>query len=320
MKREALVGAFVIGGVVLLVAAFVLFGRFNPFERKVHAVLIFEGATAGLTVGAPVSFRGVQIGAVDKVAIDYDPVNRQAFIPVYITLQPKNISLTTGKNQRLPSVHDLVERGLRGEMNIKSFVTGTSEIDLDFAPDVPAVLHPHLVGNDEIPTRPSSIQQMKQTLTELPLRKIAENADRTMESLRALSDRLDQQIPALAGSLRETSDHTRALMDTARGTLDGLQPQLERTLEAVDKLAESGTTQINARGRQIDTVLARTDAVLQKANATLASLSGLASPRSAERANLNASLRDIAAAAAALRGFASDVERNPQLLLMGRRP
>jgi paraquat-inducible protein B len=31
-------------------------------------------------------------------------------------------------------------------------------------------------------------------------------------------------------------------------------------------------------------------------------------------------LRDLAAAAASLRGFANDVERNPQLLLTGRKP
>jgi paraquat-inducible protein B len=49
-------------------------------------------------------------------------------------------------------------------------------------------------------------------------------------------------------------------------------------------------------------------------------LQDILSPRSIDRANLDAALRDIAASAASLRGFSSDIERNPQLLLMGRRP
>jgi paraquat-inducible protein B len=49
-------------------------------------------------------------------------------------------------------------------------------------------------------------------------------------------------------------------------------------------------------------------------------LKSLTSDRGTARANLEATLRDLAATAASLRGFASDVERNPQLLLTGRRP
>jgi paraquat-inducible protein B len=49
-------------------------------------------------------------------------------------------------------------------------------------------------------------------------------------------------------------------------------------------------------------------------------LKGLTSERAASRANLESTLRDLAAAAASLRGFANDVEHNPQLLLTGRRP
>jgi paraquat-inducible protein B len=48
-------------------------------------------------------------------------------------------------------------------------------------------------------------------------------------------------------------------------------------------------------------------------------LKSLTSNRGEARANFEATLRDLAASAASLRGFASDVEHNPQLLLTGRR-
>jgi paraquat-inducible protein B len=44
------------------------------------------------------------------------------------------------------------------------------------------------------------------------------------------------------------------------------------------------------------------------------------SDRGAVRANLESTLRDLAAAAASLRGFTHDVEHDPQLLLTGRKP
>lgn len=81
----------------------------------------------------------------------------------------------------------------------------------------------------------------------------------------------------------------------------------------MDQLMETGNTQLNARGADLHATLA-------SATKTLGSLQDILSPRSIDRANLDAALRDIAASAASLRGFSSDIERNPQLLLMGRRP
>ena len=57
-----------------------------------------------------------------------------------------------------------------------------------------------------------------------------------------------------------------------------------------------------------------------RAHAVLDNVHGLTNERAGMRLDLEATLRDLAATAAALRGFASDVERNPQLLLTGRRP
>ena len=54
--------------------------------------------------------------------------------------------------------------------------------------------------------------------------------------------------------------------------------------------------------------------VLQTRDA-LNQLKSLTSDRGTARINVEAALRDLAAAAASLRGFASDVEHNPQLLL-----
>jgi paraquat-inducible protein B len=47
-------------------------------------------------------------------------------------------------------------------------------------------------------------------------------------------------------------------------------------------------------------------------------LNRMIEPRSPERNDIDATLRDLAATAASLRGFASEIERNPSLILRGR--
>jgi paraquat-inducible protein B len=103
------------------------------------------------------------------------------------------------------------------------------------------------------------------------------------------------------------------MLKTTTGTIKDLQIKLDVTLGKVDQLMETGNTQLNTRGADLHATLAA-------ATKTLDSLQDILSPRSIDRANLDAALRDIAASAAFLRGFSSDIERNPQLLLMGRRP
>ncbi|BAT20434.1 MULTISPECIES: MlaD family protein [Asaia] len=319
MNRQALVGAFVLGGMALMVAAFVFFGNFHPFTHTDRAVLIFRGSTNGLSVGAPVNFRGVQVGAVDRIAIEYDPKNREAYIPVYVTLRRDDILVAGQKHGHLPSLKSLVDHGLRGEMNLKSFVTGTSQIDLDISPDTPAILHPELTNETEIPTRQSSIQAITNTITHLPLRKLSDDAAATIAIMHHLAEMLDERLPALADNLQQTSQSTRATLDAAHDMITAVQPQLLRTLASVDRLATTGSDQLTARGQELRLLLQNSRETMVTANKTLSNLQGMTSPRSIDRANLDASLRDIASAAAALRGFANDVERNPQLLLTGRR-
>ncbi|GBR09477.1 MCE family protein [Asaia siamensis] len=319
MNRQALVGAFVLGGLTLMVGAFVFFGNFHPFTHTDRAVLIFRGSTNGLSVGAPVNFRGVQVGAVDRIAIEYDPKTREAYIPVYVTVRRDDILVAGEKHGHLPDLRDLVAHGLRGEMNLKSFVTGTSQIDLDVSPGTPAVLHPNLTNEIEIPTRQSSIQAITNTLTHLPLRQISDDAAATLAVIHHLADTLDQRLPALVDSVQQTSDHSRATVDAAHDMIVALQPQLLHTLQSVDRLASTGSDQLSARGQELHTLLQTSRDTMANANKTMANLQGMTSPRSIDRTNLESSLRDIAAAAAALRGFANDVERNPQLLLTGRR-
>ena len=64
-----LIGAFVVGAVALLVIAVIAFGSGRLFRETKEFVLYFDGTVNGLHVGAPVKFKGVEIGSVKDILL-----------------------------------------------------------------------------------------------------------------------------------------------------------------------------------------------------------------------------------------------------------
>lgn len=72
MSKQAsktLIGAFVLGALGLVVAGLFVFGSGKLFRKVEKAVMYFEGSVQGLQIGAPVMFRGVQIGHVTNIVM-----------------------------------------------------------------------------------------------------------------------------------------------------------------------------------------------------------------------------------------------------------
>lgn len=313
-SRKTLIGAFVVGGGALALAIIMLFGHMRFFASSREAVVVFQNAITGLTVGAPVNFRGVKVGSVKSITLRFDPKDHKAYIPVVLTLEPDQIHVVHdvpgGTKVQMP---DMIANGLRAELNLQSFVTGQSNIELDFDKSSPVVLHPRITDMVEIPARLSTMEKLKDTLGQLPVKDMAHHADETLRSIQSLSDKLNTDLPPLVASMKITTDRSQDTVLAATQAIRDLQNKLDITLSKMDTLLQTGTQQLSGRGADIH-------ATMVSATKALDSLQSVISPRSVDRANLDAALRDIASAAASLRGFASDVERNPQLLLMGRRP
>ena len=138
--------------------------------------------------------------------------------------------------------------------------------------------------------------------------------------MRALSERLDKDLPPLLTSLRATSDGSARTAEAATKAITDLQSHLDDTLTRVTAFVANSDQQLSQRSADLHTLLASSTQTVQQARETLNDLKSLTSSRGETRANLDATLRDLAASAASLRGFANDVEHNPQLLLTGRRP
>ncbi|HSU89803.1 MAG TPA: MlaD family protein, partial [Sporolactobacillaceae bacterium] len=67
--NPALIGTFVLGAIGLIVTAVVIFGSGRLFRKSHEFVIYFGGDINGLRVGAPVKFKGVEIGQVKKIRL-----------------------------------------------------------------------------------------------------------------------------------------------------------------------------------------------------------------------------------------------------------
>src|SRR4030095_7622994 len=86
MKRAnlAVIGGFIVGAVVLAIAGVMVLGSGKLFTETIKCVMYFEGAIQGLQVGAPVNFRGVKVGSVSNIKMQFDRQNLAVRIPVIV--------------------------------------------------------------------------------------------------------------------------------------------------------------------------------------------------------------------------------------------
>jgi len=307
MSKQAnptLIGAFVAGAVGLIVAGILIIsGGKLLLTDKTSYVMYFHGSVKGLNIGSPVTFRGVNIGAVTDIQLVVGNDDADIHIPVIIEIDnTKFISSETGKPRMDDddSIDDLVKAGLRGQLQLQSLLTGQLFIQIDFYPNSPATLVGKDVSDDrirrryeEIPTIPTPIEKISMLLEEIPVDKVVDHILAGIEGLDRLvnSEELHQSITAL----RETLDDFRRLV----GSLVTLN-------DAREALQKAGSALDSARG-----TLVQADATLQSADALLGDERVLTA--------LDDALNEITSAAYAIRILAETINNQPESLLKGRR-
>jgi paraquat-inducible protein B len=302
MSRRAnptLIGAFVLGAIAIALAIALIMARGALFMQRPTFVMFFEGSVYGLQVGAPVTFRGVHVGKVTDISIEYFPKEQSFYIPVRVELEPERIRVPEKPGAAVPlGMPDLVNRGLRARLQLQSFVTGQLFIELDLLPEQPAWFVSENAAGNEIPTVATTIERFMKLLAEFPLDKALESISGGIEGLNRLvnAPALTESLAQLNKTLRDFSVLSHSL-DAGAGRLlqraDSLADDLRKTVKAVEQgltVAEKAFIQYRE--------LAREDSYTLQ--------------------NFNATLEEIAQAARGLRQLADAIERNPESFLRGK--
>ncbi|RPJ21639.1 MAG: MCE family protein, partial [Desulfobacteraceae bacterium] len=161
--NKTMIGLFVVGAIVLAVVAIGVLGSGKLFKESIPYVMVFEGSVKGLNVGSPVVFRGVKIGAVSSIHMNFNYATKAMTILVYSDFDPGKIEIVNLDKEtaerlkeagRYVVMRELIGRGLRAQLEMQSIVTGQLQIALDFYPDKPAVYTGIVKTVQEIPTIP----------------------------------------------------------------------------------------------------------------------------------------------------------------------
>ncbi len=240
MSKQAsrsLIGAFVVGAIALVVAGLVVFGSGIFFANTVKVVMFFDGSVKGLTVGAPVEFRGVKIGHVTDIILRFDAVDLSAVIPVIIELDRNQITLVRGEwgRGREPTyIKGLVEKGLKAQLEQQSFVTGQLLVSLDIFPDKPARMQGLDMGYQEIPTIPSRYAELSRELENINVKQIVQDLRRTAESIERFVN-----SPELKETISSLNQALKSLDKLARDIDTNTSPAAAETLDQIASLARS---------------------------------------------------------------------------------
>jgi phospholipid/cholesterol/gamma-HCH transport system substrate-binding protein len=313
---KTLIGAFVVGAVALAAAGVIVFGSGRFFEKRFTRVMYFSGSITGLSIGAPVKFRGVQIGEVTKIAAVFDPKTVTITIPVYIEVDPKSL-IVLGKEDgatvlsRDDFYEPLLEKGLKAQLDLESFVTGKLYVNMDFHPESP----PKLLGLDprypEVPTIPSVQEEILKTLQELPQKIIAVadgverlvNSPAAQDSLRdvdALIRSVTREVGPLMASMRTTSDAARSAFRQGEKTLAMKEgPSAEMAASFIDAMKKASAS-------------------LDQMHSTLGTYQKLAEPSGNLGRDLTRTLGEVDAAAHSLRTLTDYLELHPEAVLKGK--
>lgn len=201
-----MIGIFVIGALVLLMSSIVVFGSGELFKKTNKFILYFDGSVKGLSIGAPVMFRGVSIGIVKDISLIYDSKAGTITLPVIVEIQQDRIkgALSFGE---LDGARKMIALGLRGNLEVQSFLTGQLMISFDFYPDNPAKLRGISSQYPELPTLPIS-PDIFEVIENLPIKEIAKNLEATSQGINKLvnSGQISRSLNDLQSMLLETKE------------------------------------------------------------------------------------------------------------------
>ena len=272
------------------------------FTEKVRFVMFFEDSVRGLTVGAPVEFKGIKVGSVIGVRLEYEERTGAFRIPVVVELEPERILDRGERMKKAPrdAFQSLVKRGLRARLQTGSLLTGQLFIDLDMQPKTPI----RLVGagrtEPELPTVMGNLEQMT-------------------TQMKSIVDKLDKvDIVAIGSELQSTLKGTAAIanspnLDKTIADLAASLSSLRGILRKVDDRAEPITA-------NLEQALAAARDALEKSKATMAAVEGVLSPESPMHDNAARLAQELSSTAKSLRSLVEMLERSPQSLLFGRKP
>ena len=311
------IGAFVAGSLLILfsIIFYLSGGAFG--KESVPGLVIFDGSVKGLNVGAPVAFKGVQIGEVVDIDVYIDPSNYDVLTPVEIRVDVTRIKRVGDVERRDDELENLIERGLRAQLQLQSLLTGLLYVNLDFHPGskLRFTAEEFDIDPDEfivIPTVPTDLERLARTLDLLDIAGLVQAMNDTVSGMDAIVNNPEMQ--SLAGNFNKTLVAIEQLSARLDVEVETLSPGLNQLIADTD-LTMQKLPGLSASGKETLEELTR---ALKTAQATLESVNYTLSDDSAVLYDVRRAAQEMGAAGRAMQSLAETIETQPEALLRGK--
>ncbi len=227
-------------------------------------VLYFDQSIRGLAPGAVVDFRGVALGEVKSVGIDFDREKRMFKMPVVIEIYPSRLGNdyveSVSDENKIRRLRAMINRGLRAQLRTGNLLTGQLYVALDFFPKVPKtevdlaqnpIVLPTVAG--DLDALQSQLASISNKLSKVPFDEIGDGLQKSLVSLNQslssadiLIKKLNSDVaPEMAAALKDvrvTLGNANTTLNNASNTLSDkapLQQDLRQTLQDLSRAANS---------------------------------------------------------------------------------
>jgi paraquat-inducible protein B len=224
-------------------------------------LMYFNQSLRGLSPGAQVDFRGVLIGEVKSIGVEFDRAEREFRMPVLVQVYPDRLRRRAGQPQdSTPSsftqeqrLRFLIGKGLRAQLRNGNLLTGQMYVALDFFPKAPAVKVDVNKSPIELPTVAGSLEDLQSQVEEIAakinkvpfeelgkdLRVSLATLNKTLTGAEQLAKTLNNDVsPEITAALKDV----RKTVDSANRTLSEdapLQQDMRQTLQELTRAAGS---------------------------------------------------------------------------------
>lgn len=220
----------------------------KPYQATELYVMYFDGSLRGLSKGATVEFRGIEVGTVLDIDVRLNPDTLDVEAPVLVELHPETVTKNVGPQPVAEILENWFRRGLRAQLSTSNLLTGSLYIDLVLAPDAEA-FRPHARNNVAVfPTIPAEFDRLTETasatlekINQIPIVEISNQLLQTVQSINTLVDSgaADSTVGTLNSAMANLNELIASLKTSLPQTTENLDQtmiHLQQSLSGLDNL------------------------------------------------------------------------------------
>ncbi len=330
MSKQAnptLIGGFILGAFALLITGILVFGSGKWFQETKKFVVYFDESINGLVVGSPVKLNGVQIGQVIDIKVERDSKLKQMLAPVIFEIDPEKIinydDIVNGRSSAMV-LQELIQDGLRMQLQVTSMLTGRLFIEARFLPDSPInLVRSSRNGLQEIPSVPSKVQQIQNTINKIlddlqtiPLQQLFDEVLETVQAINAManSEQTQSTMTALNLTIIDLQDIMSRLNKNSGKMSRDLKQTLAKANQLVTKLDRHAEPILLSTRQTVDTA----NDTLLKMQSTLTSVESAGNQFTPVSRDLTTTLKELNKAARSFRVLMEYLEQHPESLIQGK--